>query len=338
MRQSLNAIAYVACLALIIGCAADKPTQPGGDVLAPAAKGAKKGKSKVSICHIDEEGVFHLISVAEPAVDAHLAHGDEIAGGDVLDENCEPVFQEEITIDLSDGVTLEMVWIEPGTFLMGSPESEQYRFVFEGPQHEVTISQGFYLGKYEVTQEQWEVVMGEAPWLNQRYVQVAPDNPASWISWNDMQIFIGKLNAAAGEEIYRFPTEAEWEYASRAGTTTPWSFGDDETQMGNYMWYYSNTFPVGEAYSHAVGSKLPNPWGLYDMHGNVWEWCQDWFGDYSSEAQIDPTGAESNPNNYRVGRSGSFAHGIQYVRSASRGTANPEHSSHAFGARLLRTK
>ena len=170
---------------------------------------------------------------------------------------------------------IEFVWIEPGTFLMGAAD-------LGFTEHEVTISRGFYLGKYEITQGQWESVMGSNP----SYFG-GSNRPVEQVSWNDVQEFIGRLNEAAGEEVYRLPTEAEWEYACRAGTTTRWSFGDDEGQLGEYAWYTGNNSPYG---TKEVGTKRPNPWGLYDMHGNVWEWCQDWYGSYTSDSQIDPAG------------------------------------------------
>ena len=240
----------------------------------------------------------------------------------------------EATFTLPGGATMEMVWIEPGTFTMGSPENEPDRESDEGPQHEVTISRGFHLGKVEITQRQWESVIGTRPWAGQDLVQENPNHPAVYISWDDVQAFVAKLNADAGSTVYRLPTEAEWEYACRAGTTTRWSFGDDESRLGEYAWYYDNTYPVGEKYAHAVGTKRPNPWGLHDMHGNVWEWCQDWYGLYTSNTQTDPTGPASG--SIRVIRAGGFAHPIQGVRLANRAGHSPDHRVGDLGARLVR--
>ena len=280
-----------------------------------------------------------------------------------------------ITVNLPGDATMEMVWIEPGTFTMGSPPSEPgsdlelqsrrlefrrmeaerelkfLRWELEeevgGPppsvgrgkwddenQHEVTISRGFWLGKVEITQAQWESVMGTRPWEGQDLVQENPNYPAVYISWEDVQAFIAKLNRAEGAAVYRLPTEAEWEYACRAGTTTRWSFGDHESQVGDYAWYADNAWDVGEKYAHAVGTKLPNPWRLYDMHGNVWEWCQDWYESYSSSAQIDPTGPILGSS--RVVRGGNFAYNAWNARSAVRRCNSPNRRNSGIGARLVR--
>ena len=238
---------------------------------------------------------------------------------------------------------IEMVWIEPGTFQMGSPSSEPGRDSDEGPVHEVTISQGFYLGKYEVTQGQWESVMGTRPWQSRSYVRSGLNYPAVFVSWGDAQEFIRRLNTSLGSEVYRLPTEAEWEYACRAGTTTRWSFGDDESQLGDdesqlgdYAWYRDNAWDVGERYSHSVGTKRANPWGLYDMHGNVWEWVQDWYDRdyYRSSPSVDPAGPSSG--SVRVLRGGDFGHHARNVRSAIRATLPPGHRYSYVGFRLLR--
>lgn len=143
-----------------------------------------------------------------------------------------PVKSEtERTFSLPNGAKMSFVWLEPGVFQMGSPASEEGRWDDEGPVHEVEISAGFWLSKYEVTQEQWESVMGTSPWSGQDFVESSPSHPAVYISWDDVQRFIAKINDAAGEELYRLPSEAKWEYACRAGSTTRFSFGDDESQL-----------------------------------------------------------------------------------------------------------
>ncbi|MEW6755317.1 MAG: formylglycine-generating enzyme family protein [Candidatus Latescibacterota bacterium] len=230
---------------------------------------------------------------------------------------------------------MQFIWIEPGTFTMGSPESDPWHDGDEGPQHEVTLTRGFWLGKHEITQEQWEAVLGTRPWAGQGYVQANPRHPAVYISWDDVQQFIGRLNADAGTGVYRLPTEAEWECACRAGTSTRWSFGEDEPDLGDYAWYLDNAWSVGVQYAQPVGTKLPNPWGLFDMQGNVWEWCQDWYGSYPSGAVVDPVGAASASN--RVIRGGSFKNNAQNTRSANRNNNSPGNRNNNLGARLLST-
>ena len=243
----------------------------------------------------------------------------------------------ELVASLPGGAEMAFVWIDPGEFQMGSPNSEAGRSSNEGA-HLVEISQGFYLGKYEVTQEQWERVMDNRPWSGQSYVQSDPSHPAVYISWNDVQEFIVRLNNAAGEAVYRLPTEAEWEYACRAGTQTRWSFGDDENQLGDYAWYSANAGNAGENYAHAVGTKLPNPWGLYDMHGNVWEWVQDRYGSgyYNSSPRVDPPGPSSGSG--RVVRGGSFYNGASFLRSADRNGYSAGNRDVGVGVRLVRIR
>ena len=170
---------------------------------------------------------------------------------------------------------------------MGSLDSEEDRWDNEGPVYGVTISEGFWLGKYEVTQEEWEAVMG-SNLSNYK----GDDRPVENVSWEDVQKFITKLNEAEGSAVYRLPTEAEWEYACRAGSTTPWSFGDDGGKLGEYSWYSNNN----SSSTRAVGRKKPNAWGLYDMHGNVWEWVQDWYGwDYYNALNDSPSSSRVDP-------------------------------------------
>ena len=230
-----------------------------------------------------------------------------------------------ITVTLRGGATMEMVLIPAGTFIMGSPSSEPGRNADEDPQREVTIPQ-FYMGKYEVTQRQWESVMGTRPWAGRNYVQENPDHPAVYVSWDDAQEFLKRLNGRG--PVYRLPTEAEWEYACRAGARTRWSFGDDEDGLGKYAWYRGN---LKERYAHAVGMKLPNPWGLCDTHGNVWEWVQDSYVPYPGGHLPKPS---SDPD--RVDRGGSFYDPARCLRSAYRNHDAPSSRSADLGLRLLR--
>ena len=209
--------------------------------------------------------------------------------------------KEEIT-DLGKDVKLEMILIPAGKFVMGSPASEKGHRVNE-TQHEVTLTKPFYMGKYEVTQEQWDAVM-----INNRSFYRGPKLPVTSVSWENCQEFIKKLNAKTSGG-YRLPTEAEWEYSCRAGTTTAYSNGDKITPKdANYR-----DSKIGEPV--AVGSYKPNAFGLYDMHGNVWEWCEDWKVDYPKEAVIDPKGPEAGKN--RVLRGGSFTGVGMHSRSAN---------------------
>jgi formylglycine-generating enzyme required for sulfatase activity len=251
--------------------------------------------------------------------------------------------QEEITIELSGGETMEMVWVEPGTFIMGLTEEQEELLLDrndwikdERPAHEVSISRGFYLGKHEITQEQWHTTMGTTPWSEGIHVQVGPAHPAAYISWYDVQEFIAAMNEAVDEELYRLPTEAEWEYACRAGTTTLWSSGDGEDQLGEYAWYAPNAFNAGLTYAQPVGTKLPNSWGLYDMHGNLFEWVQDWFGanHYQQSVGVDPPGPATGL--VCVVRGGCFSADGENLRSARRESFHPGDRSYGIGARILR--
>jgi formylglycine-generating enzyme required for sulfatase activity len=212
-----------------------------------------------------------------------------------------------------------MVFVQPNTFTMGSPTNELHRDVNEGPQTTVTLTRGFWIGKYEVTQGEYLAVTGTNP-------SVFPGDlsrPISSVSWPDATNYCWMLTQrelAAGRipagSQYRLPTEAEWECAARAGTTTRFSYGDDldYTSLGDYAWQPLDDGPA----VHPVGQKLPNPWGLYDMMGNVFEWCQDWLGPLPGGAVTDPQGPPSNPIGWKIMRGGAFDSGGPACRSASR--------------------
>jgi formylglycine-generating enzyme required for sulfatase activity len=208
-----------------------------------------------------------------------------------------------------------------GTFMMGEGKEA----------HQVTLlTQVFELGIYEVTQEQYEKVMGTNP-SNFKGRQ----NPVENVSWDDAVEFCRKLSALPAEKsagyVYRLPTEAEWEYACRAGTKTDYSFGNSDAELGDYGWYDENSGKT----THPVGGKKPNAWGLYDMHGNVREWCQDWYGDYPSGSVTDPTGAASG--SIRVNRGGSWNYYSANCRSARRSRNTPDNRNYYLGFRVLRS-
>jgi formylglycine-generating enzyme required for sulfatase activity len=192
---------------------------------------------------------------------------------------------------------------------MGSPDSDSDAGSNEKPQHKVRITKPFYLGVYEVTQAEYEKVMVENPSYDKRAT-----NPVEMVSWAEATEFCKRLSATEGK-AYHLPTEAEWEYACRAGTTTQYSFGDDEVSLGEYAWYTNNATMK----THAVGEKKGNAWGLHDMHGNVWEWCQDWYaGDYYANSPTDDPQGPSSGASYRVVRGGCWIDSAWSSRSAFR--------------------
>ncbi len=241
-----------------------------------------------------------------------------------------------------DTQPLVMVLMPPGTFTMGSPMDESGRADWEWPPHEVAITEPFYISKYEITQAQWEAVMGTNP---AKLHGVGDDYPVYYVSWNDCREFIDKLNGLdAG--VFRFPTEAEWEYACRTGTETRFFFGDAlECEEEGYvycesgdhhMWWLGNdTLGDNVHGSKEVGRKEPNAWGLHDMHGNVWEWCSDYWEDsYERGTQTDPTGPATGVN--RVIRGGDANDEARYCRSAYRDYYPPDDPDGSIGIRLVR--
>ncbi len=228
----------------------------------------------------------------------------------------------------------KMVWIPPGQFVMGSPVSEVGRSANEGPQTQVTLTRGFFLGRFEVTQGEYLSVIGSNP----SGFTGDTNRPVGRVSWNDATNYCSELTQAertAGrlpaEWAYRLPTEAEWEYASRAGSTNRSSYGDDPgyTQLGNYAWYDANSGGT----THPVGGKLPNRWGLYDMTGNIWEWCSDLYGNYLGGSVTDPQGSVSG--SYRMHRGGCWDDPTgSHLRSAHRDHSSPTRLNVSIGFRV----
>ncbi|MFM8634129.1 MAG: formylglycine-generating enzyme family protein [Planctomycetia bacterium] len=213
----------------------------------------------------------------------------------------------EPTLDvLENSIGITLVKIPAGTFTMGQADGAKN----ETP-HRVTLTKPFYIGAYEVTNAQWKCVMGTVPSLRKD-----DGRPVERVTWEDAIEFCRKLSALPEERkagrVYRLPTEAEWEYACRAGTNTKYSFGDDESRLSEYGWYGSNS----GSQTHPVGQKKANAWGLYDMHGNVWEWCSDWYGDYPDGAVTDPKGPSEG--SVRVRRGGGWYYTAWFSRSAAR--------------------
>jgi len=261
--------------------------------------------------------------------------------------------KQEKAVDLGNGVRLEMVLITAGEFLMGSPKEEIWNWIAwaermgvvnprsrieREAQHRVRITRPFYLGKYPVTQEQWQAVMGNNP-SNFK----GPQNPVEEVSWADCEQFLDKLNANVGRGKFSLPSEAQWEYACRAGSTTVYCFGDDEPRLGDYAWYDENSGKM----THPAGKKKPNAWGLYDMHGNVWEWCQDWYWDwgddlyhpgYYAESPIDDPAGPAGPayRPFRVVRGGSWTYPAGCCRSANRSYFEPGLRRSYLGFRISR--
>jgi len=234
------------------------------------------------------------------------------------------------TVDLGGWVKMELVWVPAGSFQMGSPSPEQGRFENEGPVHTVELD-GFWMGKYEVTQEQYQAVTGKNP----RNFKGAK-NPVEQVSWNHATEFCRKLTDKVGRasspaRSFRLPTEAEWEYACRAGSTTRFCFGDSDGGLDEYAWYDGNS----GSKTHPVGEKKANEWGLYDMHGNVWEWCGDWYAaEYGAGSAKNPQGPSSGVG--RVLRGGGwYSLSPRGCRSAARGGGDPAGGNSGGGFRVV---
>ena len=219
--------------------------------------------------------------------------------------------------------TVVLHWCPAGSFTMGSPIGEDGRFDDE-TQHRVTLTKGFWMGETEVTQGLWKEVMGGG---NPSGFKSGDDYPVERVSWGDCQEFLRKLNARSPQAGYewRLPTEAQWEYACRAGATGAFGGTGRLDDMG---WYSDNS----GRQTHPVGKKTANAWGLYDMHGNVWEWCADWYGSYLTGTVTDPPGPSSGPG--RVSRGGSWCNSARLSRSANRDSGDPGARTYALGFRV----
>jgi formylglycine-generating enzyme required for sulfatase activity len=248
--------------------------------------------------------------------------------------------QNNLPKNLTNSVGMKFVWIPPGTFLMGSPKQEKGEpitltrgfFSDEPHQHKVTLTKGFYMGAYTVTQEQWQAVMGNNP----SHFKGEKNLPVEKVSWNDCQHFIKKLQKQ-DQRQYRLPTEAEWEYACRAGTKTAFFFGETiSTDQANYdgrFTYGNGKQGVYRRKTTPVGTFPANALGLYDMHGNVWQWCQDFFGDYPNKDVVNPQGPEKSGGPC-VLRGGSWYNTPGFCRSACRNKNSPNHRNNDCGLRV----
>jgi formylglycine-generating enzyme required for sulfatase activity len=230
---------------------------------------------------------------------------------------------KELSLDLGGGVMMRLNYIPPGTFFMGSPDYDKNHFSDETPQHPVTLTVGFYMAVTEVTQEQYQAVMGQNP---SRFKD--PKNPVEMVSWADATEFCRKVSEKTGRKA-RLPTEAEWEFACRAGTASSFSFGDDNRALSDYAWYIDNSAGA----THPVGQKNPNAWGLYDMLGNVFEWCADWSGKYPNSPVGNPRGPDSGT--HRVQRGGGCNNNAMIPRSAFRCCALPLNRDAYTGFRVV---
>ena len=235
---------------------------------------------------------------------------------------------------LTNSIGMEFIYIPPGTFIMGSPPDEYGRDDLER-QHQVTLTEGFYMQRTEVTQKQWKTIMGNNP---SHFLNCGEDCPVERVSWYDAQEFIKKLNHREKTKKYRLPTEPEWEYACRAGSNTAFTNGSITKETCGYNpylnaagWYFRNS----EKGTHTVAQKQANAWGLYDMHGNVWEWCQDWQRKYPFHPETDPAGPTTGLA--RIRRGGSWSHYPLFCRSAYRSWSDPDKKTPHVGFRLFRS-
>ena len=267
------------------------------------------------------------------------------AGSGKPTEAASPVERSSQTV-ITNSIGMRLVLIPAGEFTMGSPGSDKDVPIDEKPQHRVRITRPFFLGAYEVTVGQFRQFVKETgrktediptkgglvSWNNPGWQQT-DEHPAVWVNWHEAVAFCGWLSRKEGK-TYRLPAEAEWEYACRAGSASRYTFGDDARELGEYAWFSPNS----RGSPQPVGQKKPNAWGVFDMHGNVWEWCADWYGKeyYATSPLDDPTGPATGDLRVLRGNSWDYMPGL--TRSAARGRSRPDHHNGISGFRLARDR
>ena len=267
--------------------------------------------SNLQITLTKEAMAMQQSTVPQPAVAQQPVVQTPVTNGDI------------ISIPVKDGISIDMVRVEAGTFTMGATSEMKDPWDDEKPAHQVTLTNDYYIGKYEVTQALWQAVMGNNP------SNFKGDNlPVENVSWKDCQKFLSKLNNTTGKS-FRLPTEAEWEYAARGGKKSRGYQYSGSNNISDVAWYEDNS----GSKTHTVGSKQANELGIYDMSGNVWEWCHDWKGSYSSSSQVNPTGANSGSD--RVLRGGSWYNTARLCRSSCRFSSAPDDRNGRLGLRLI---
>jgi formylglycine-generating enzyme required for sulfatase activity len=343
-----DTVIHFSCLyllaALLIGCSGQRGTalkivhRDANELAAEAeALVARLGDDDYKVRSLAQNKLETMRTTVLPTVKAAVEKSTDpeikIRGGMVLKVLEERASWENHGKEHTNSIGMKLVRIPAGEFLMGSPEMEKDRDQIEGPQHKVKITKPFYLGITTVTQEQWRVVMGTNPSAFK-----GDKLPVERVSWYDCQDFLKKLSAKDGK-TYRLPTEAEWEYACRAGTTTPFNTGetintDQANYDGNHI-YGSGEKGVYREKTTPVGTFKPNAWGLYDMHGNVWQWCEDWYDEdyYKNSPVADPIGPAQGAN--RVLRGGSWCGVPNYCRSAFRYCRIPSYDVNFPGFRVV---
>ncbi len=310
----------------------------GKDVTSTGAKHLAGLRKLKTVCltgtRVGDEGIRRFGSL-EDLEQLYLTHTQVTEEGVRQLEESLPDCKVSRLEELTNSIGMRFVLIPAGEFVMGSPAGDG-RFEDEHPQHRVRITKPFYVGVHEVTQEQYATVMGSHPWSGKPYVKDGADSPATYVGWEDAVAFCEKLSEKEGC-TYRLPTEAEWEYSCRAGSTTRYCFGDDSSALDYYAWHHENAASTRQQYPRGVGQKKPSGWGLYDIHGNLLEWCADYYDErYYKESPVeDPTGP--SPREFRVLRSTCWAGSRNTARSAQRVKAPLDNRGSGSGFRVVRT-